>query len=45
MIVNFFLDWLDEGMPDEETVRLSDYVHFMEGSLQSTLVTFQDKNV
>ncbi len=41
MIVNFFLDWLDEGMPDEEKVRLADYVLFMEGSLHSTLVTFQ----
>ena len=43
MLVNFFLDWLDEGMPDEETVRLADYVLFMKGSLQSTLVTFQNK--
>ena len=43
MLANFFLDWLDEGMPDEETVRLADYVLFMKGGLQSTLVTFQNK--
>lgn len=40
ILMNFALDWLDEGMPDEEKVSTKDYVTLLQSSFPNALRAF-----
>lgn len=42
ILLSFFLDWIDEGMPDETEVRLDDYFTLVDGSMNSALLRFKN---
>lgn len=42
ILMNFALDWLDEGMPDEEKISMTDYVTLLKSSFPNTLKAFLD---
>ncbi len=41
ILVDLFLDWLDEGMQGEDSMHLDDYFTFLDGSIDSALYRFQ----
>ena len=41
ILLSFFLDWIDEGMPDETKIQLDDYFTLVDGSIRSALLRFQ----
>lgn len=41
VLLNFILDWLDEGMPDEEKIGLNDYFTLLNGGFKSALYSFR----
>lgn len=43
LLLNFVLDWLDEGMPDEEKIGLNDYFTLLGNGFHNALQSFQEK--